>query len=144
MKELVGKFIEDIFINETKRELIFVCQDKDGHNAIKYFIEGDCCSTSYLESFDDISVLFDATVTHTSADNIWALSWNNIEHSDPDVDVLKAAFVILTTTKGRCTIEVRSESNGYYSGYIVVADDYTWDAFQQEVHRFISLKTSRW
>src|SRR5258708_33924491 len=49
MKELLGKFIKEIYISENKTVLAFIEYDFP-HNCLVYISIGDCCSETWFES----------------------------------------------------------------------------------------------
>lgn len=78
---------------------------------IKYYAEGDCCSSSFIEDIDDLEVLQNCTITEVDS-----VSGHQIDKNDYEVH--KWTFVKFTTDKGRATLSFRNESNGYYNGYL--------------------------
>lgn len=78
---------------------------------IEYRAIGECCSSSFIESIDDLSVLQDCTIFDVQI----------VEGESKDVDdysVHKWHFVKFKTSKGWATLSFRNESNGYYDGQL--------------------------
>ena len=58
MKELEGKTVKRLFVNDSQDELVFDCVD----GLLSFSVVGDCCSSSYFNDVLNTDALFDATV----------------------------------------------------------------------------------
>jgi hypothetical protein len=76
--------------------------------------EGYCCSESWFESVDVDGIGGVITKIDTGTENQKPIE-------DKPEGVILSCFGTVYTTKGRTTWEMRNESNGYYSGYIVTS-----------------------
>lgn len=102
--DLVG---EDILkIKWTSEEVTFMC--KSGVYVFK--AEGDCCSTSWIEAFDDSKDLTGVILA------VKTLELPQIQTEEPDS--LKVYGYGIITQVGEYTLEFRNESNGYYGGWL--------------------------
>lgn len=108
---LIGNTIAEVRADEKTRpeHIEFLCASGD---RIQYYAEGDCCSLSWIEHISGLDALIGAEVAlvkeHASEDA-------TPDGDDGKVDVYKWT---IETNKGRCDIEMRNESNGYYSGWL--------------------------
>lgn len=84
---------------------------------------GDCCSSSWFEHLDGAAALLGSTIL--AVEEVQGPD-GTPDHED---DVLQTYFLKFTTTKGRATLEMRNESNGYYGGSFDVMpfDQVTYD-----------------
>lgn len=117
MEELIGKSINNIYVNSDKTRIVFQCWNR----FICYDVLGDCCSTSWIEHIsglpkEDHYYNLDAWLFSFRVDDITSLECRNIEV--PDREFVEIFGYRLIGPKGEITIEMRNESNGYYSGYI--------------------------
>ena len=86
---------------------------------IYFFVEGDCCSHSWIEHFETPSDIEGAVII-------------DIEHLEGDLmpgekepspyDHRQYYKTVIKTSKGDIDIEYRNDSNGFYGGYI----DWRW------------------
>lgn len=74
--------------------------------------EGDCCSHSWIEGIDDTSALLGKIQEVEEMDNV------QVDQEDEYGDLIQFYGLKITTDKGRCVIDYRNESNGYYGGYM--------------------------
>lgn len=84
-------------------------------DAVAFSAEGDCCSSSYIESLDNPDIFKSAIF-----DDVDAVSGGQKEVDD--LDVHKWTFYKFKTNKGMCTLSFRNESNGYYDGYLELVE----------------------
>lgn len=121
MKELIGKTVEMVLVDEDKNGyLVFII--KDGAPVV-YAIEGDCCSSSWLEDIIGVENFDGAHVVTAEKKEFSDQDWNEAKglHADTkpnewEDDCLQIFGYTLGTDKGNIDIELRNESNGYYSG----------------------------
>ena len=91
----------------------FEIQFEDG--VVRFSVEGDCCSRSWIEHFEvpnDLSgsILLSVTENLMSSTN---------DENDNNLKVYETRF---RTNKGDIVLEYRNSSNGYYGGYLEVID----------------------
>jgi hypothetical protein len=103
---MIGKKVKNTQF--TEENLTFILEDG---TKITYNAVGDCCSSSYIESIDDLDVLQNCEILEMQA-----VSGEEKEVSDYDFH--KWTFYKFKTTKGYATLSFRNESNGYYDGYL--------------------------
>lgn len=84
---------------------------------LKYYAEGDCCSSSYIESIDNFEALQNTLLISTES--------VSGEQKDFDYETHKWTFYKFKTTKGDATLSFRNESNGYYNGYLSYSGEST-------------------
>lgn len=97
----------------TEDELIFTTIRND---LLKFYASGDCCSHSYIESIDDISVLQDCEILRVTEER------GETKEVD-DFNYIKWTFYKFKTNKGVATLSFRNESNGYYNGCLEASDE---------------------
>jgi hypothetical protein len=111
--ELVGKTIHSVALNEDNTEITFVTDAEP----VTLVARGDCCSQCWIESLDDPEALL-GTVTDVEEiemPDLGNISTNNYP-GDYSVDQVDYYGLKITTDKGRCVIDYRNDSNGYYGG----------------------------
>lgn len=110
MKELEGKIIQEVWIDQANERFLMFQTDQ---GLLAYEAEGDCCSESWF-----YHVL--------GVDNLIGQRVLEIEHVDlgepldgfsrQDVDELYG--VKIKTERGWADVEFRNSSNGYYGGWL--------------------------
>jgi len=120
---LLGKCITSVEISDSRDIITFITTE----GAVKLYAEGDCCSTTWIESLDDEQALFG---TVQDVENLPMLDLGSIPtHHHQNVDVISYYGLKITTEKGRCVIDYRNDSNGYYGGALVTEQElrgWTW------------------
>ena len=111
MKELIGKKITGLRINEDQSVLAF---DTD-QGVIAYDVWGDCCSEAWFADITGVGALIGGTVQ--TADEV-SMDGYNVEDGRTRQDVDEAYGYKLTTDKGYADIVFRNSSNGNYGGSI--------------------------
>ena len=111
MKELIGKKITGLRINEDQSVLVF---DTD-QGAVGYKALGDCCSESWFADITGVSALLGGTVQ--TADEV-SMEGYNVEDGRGRQESDEAYGYKLTTDKGYADVVFRNSSNGYYGGSI--------------------------
>lgn len=109
-KDFIGKKIEAVFVSDDDQLLYLQTGPTE---AIKFQAEGDCCSSSYFNDINGISVLLGGTIAKiediaNARDDIRDSEWG---------DLTQFYGVKIVTDKGYCDIIYRNESNGYYGGW---------------------------
>lgn len=111
MQELIGKHASRLLC--TPDHTLIAIEFADGSREC-YAAVGDCCSESWFHHIEGSDALSEATIREIEATGNVTLPGPSSRQEYDDV-----SFVCITTDKGRCVIELRNASNGYYSGEIV-------------------------
>ena len=121
MKELVGKTIRGVEVNDDETLLRFQC---DG-GPVTFEVDGDCCSSSWFADLIGYEALIGRAVAEVREVELaeGKSPPNDVPTSGPliaagrsrqEEDALYG--YVITTDRGRCTIAFRNSSNGYYGG----------------------------
>ena len=106
---LLNKTILSVTMSDDKQVMTFVTMS----GPVVVRAEGDCCSGSWFESIDDPAALL-GTVRDVEEIPMPDLG------DQPDHDVMQYYGLKITTERGRAVIDYRTDSNGYYGGYLEV------------------------
>jgi hypothetical protein len=109
----VGKEIVKHSLNAGGTELVL--HFADGSQAV-LVPEGDCCSSSWIESIDDEHALHGKVAKIEEIDMPDRGNVGTEKH--PGVEEVKYYGLRITTDKGRSVIDYRNDSNGYYGGWL--------------------------
>lgn len=109
---LIGKTITEMKIARDKKAILFI-SDCGLHYVAK--VEGDCCSTSWVESIEMPALGLPFRILQ-----ITDLELNKGPVSNDEYEYLQFYGAKVSTDKGDMIIDYRNESNGYYGG------DITW------------------
>lgn len=107
-EELIGKHIKNAYFNNGN--IYLQC------NQVKTYClepEGDCCAHAYVNAVNGADALIDATIT-----SIEDLEFSS--NGDGDYSVIDVWGHRIHTTKGICTLDMRTEHNGYYGGWLKI------------------------
>jgi hypothetical protein len=110
MKELIGKTISGIRVNEDQSVLIF---DHPNGTTTGYVAEGDCCSETWFADITGVAALLGGTVAEVEQVEMEAVEDGRTRQ---EWDLFYG--VKLRTDKGFADIVYRNSSNGYYGGWI--------------------------
>lgn len=100
-----------VTLNDSKDVVTFTFQDG---GRIRYAVEGDCCSHSWIEELTVPDDIKDQTLVDVQDENMGTLD------SDNEYETLQSYQTKFRTAKGdTITLEYRNSSNGYYGGYLV-------------------------
>ena len=114
---LVGRYITDFEISEDRNDITFFL--KNGKLVLA--CGGDCCSTTWIESIDDSGALHGLVL---SAEEVSMPDLGSVAtHFRPEVDEVQYYGLKVTTENGRCVIDYRNDSNGYYGGNLYVLEN---------------------
>jgi hypothetical protein len=113
MKELIGKTVSGLRVNEDQSILAF--DHPDGTSTV-YETYGDCCSETWFADITGVSTLLGGTVIE--AEEV-ALQMAQDSRTRQEED--KFYGVKLRTDKGYADIVYRNSSNGYYGGNIYLS-----------------------
>jgi hypothetical protein len=139
--KLTGRTIRTVVLNAARDQIDFAFHD----GSVLLGVEGDCCSSSWIEHMDipddiagakitsiddDFSMDEDEYITmHGSVIAQAKLTERAMEREDSGYSRDNCITVYQTkfhTTKGTITLEYRNESNGYYGGYLVELGATDW------------------
>jgi hypothetical protein len=115
VKDLVGKQILNVLISPDRHTLVFITNK----GTVAYYAEGDCCSNSWFESFDNLEVLQNQVVE--------SLESIPVKGTQNEYDYIQIYGIRLNTQQGYALIEYRNSSNGYCGGWcqkIVAPENY--------------------
>ena len=112
---LVGKTINKMMIADDNLAILFQCAD--GDHIVR--VDGDCCSSSWIESIELPALGFPAEVIQVSDLDLPGSDDNHPEH-----ECLAVYGCKLTTSKGDIVIDYRNSSNGYYGGNLSWPNEY--------------------
>ena len=107
MKELLGKKINKILVNEDQSALIFETDSGD----VAYDTYADCCSVTWFADITGVLNLLGATVTDVEEVDIESVDDGRTRQEEDCFYGVK-----VTTNKGYADIVYRNSSNGYYGG----------------------------
>lgn len=107
-QELLHEKISSVYLEISKEFLIF---ETTTGKKFGYRAEGDCCSKSHFEHVNGLQSLFGNEVLRV------------VERAMPedtrgDWETIRYYGWTLETKNGRCDIEMRNTSNGYYGGSV--------------------------
>ena len=109
MKELIGKKITGIFVNEYQSELIF----NTDQGLIGYYTLTDCCDETWFADIIGVSALLGGVVQSSEEVPMVEISDNRTRQ-----EIDKIYGIKIKTDKGYVDIIFRNSSNGYYNGSI--------------------------
>lgn len=114
LKVLVGMVLEKAF--KSNDDVYLVCSDQ---SVVRLRPEGDCCANCFIAGATLTDVLSGATVTAVE---------DLEEHSeDKGCDSVVDTWAHrIHTSRGTCTLEMRTEHNGYYRGWLNVDTEPTF------------------
>lgn len=115
-KFLVGKIIKEMHINAEKNVLRFILDNGD---LIYASAVGDCCSTSWFEDIEYAECLYNNTILKIFERE---MPERFRDEKTIDKDFIELYGWTMETQSGRCDIEMRNQSNGYYGGEVIVSD----------------------
>lgn len=114
MKELIGQTVRKIFIDVDDESIAFVTDTQ----VIGYATDGECCSSTWIDSVTGVEALLNQTVlTHESMNNV-ELGKDRDTVEGHYIEVMENYGEKLTTQQGHIDIIYRNSSNGYYMGSI--------------------------
>ncbi len=105
---LVGKTIRRASIADDNKALLFELTTGE---LIRARCDGDCCSSTWIESVEGADVLLGEEVV--AAEDIQMPSQ---EYDEDKFECVAFYGFKITTKRGSCVIDYRNESNGYYGG----------------------------
>lgn len=123
MKELIGKTVVSLEVNECENVLVFNCTD----DKVVYYAYGDCCSETWFADIVGVQCLIGATVLDSQD-----ISLPYVEDGRCRQEYDRFYGVKLMTNKGYVDIVYHNSSNGYYGGSIELCEnDLTYKSFRE-------------
>lgn len=114
-KALMGKTISGYDLDDKGTRLIL---HVDGGKPITLGTDGECCSQTWIEQIDAPDALVG---TVQDVEEIEMPNLGNIDGKrHQGVEEVAYYGLKITTNKGRCVIDYRNDSNGYYGGNLYV------------------------
>jgi len=114
---LIGEIPVDIALSPSKLSLGIACASG---KIVVYEATGDCCSHSWFESIYGETQVLGSPVTGIRAVNIDLLSVYGMKHNNEceenDSGIISYYAYEIATNQGKCLIDFRNSSNGYYGG----------------------------
>lgn len=114
-EKMIGKTVVSHSLADDGSLLTLQC--KDG-SRIYLTPSGACCSSSWIESIDAPDAL------HGTIHDVEDREMPDLGHvgteRHPSVDYVRYYGLMIATEKGRCVIDYRNDSNGYYGGWLTV------------------------
>ncbi len=120
MQELIGKIITGVYLSDDDTRIAFTTETGE---ALTYATGGDCCSESWFSDIIAIHDLLGNQVLEVEEKEEQAA-----EGTRQGYDIIYG--YTLKTVQGRCDVNFRNSSNGYYGGscYFTGASDEDYSA----------------
>jgi hypothetical protein len=113
---IIGKRIASVRLCGAKDRIVFAFTDG---TARAFGVEGDCCSTSWIEHLEAPNDIAGATLL--SVEDSGQVG-DDIEQDEQECDVVRVYNTRFRTDRGDVVLEFRNSSNGFYGGYLCDAD----------------------
>ncbi len=115
MKDLLGKTINRIFVNENQEKIVF----ETDQGPIAYEGYGDCCSETWFADFTGVEALLGARIIKVEGLDLSALTddYGNAKDNRTRQEFDALYGVKFITPQGYADLIYRNSSNGYYGGY---------------------------
>lgn len=107
---MIGKKLKSAELSADKQRITFRFQDGFARS---FGVDGDCCSSSWIEHFETPGRLDGAELLGVE-DSASVQIDNHPEH-----DCLQVYWTKFNTSVGSIVLEFRNSSNGYYGGYLI-------------------------
>jgi len=118
-EELVGQKIMGVTFPNNDTEMVIKTEEWKYH----YIAEGDCCAAAYIAEFDfnDLArILGKEVVAVASRGHSETEGWNTVD----------TEFYTIKTHSGDVEVELRTEHNGYYCGWLkLISTEKIWPVF---------------
>ena len=115
LEALKGKTITAYELEKSGDYIVFTMNDG---SMVRLNAYGDCCSTTWIESLDAPDALLGTVKDVREIDMPDRGNIDGKRHKD--VHIVQYYGIKITTNKGRCVIDYRNDSNGYYGGSLEV------------------------
>ncbi len=119
-EELVGQTVRDLSLKDDGTTLII----KTDKYKYTFVAEGDCCAVAYVLPVeeDDLKAFLGNKVVQA---NVGEYKSEVLDYGQTDTE-----FYHLRTHGGDITLELRTEHNGYYSGWLMmIGREEVWPVF---------------
>ena len=119
--ELVGQIVQAIILEKDGQRLII----KTNKYKYTFVAEGDCCAVAYVLEPDeeDLKDFLGNKIVQATSSAVSVTNDDSGEQTDTE-------FYNLRTHKGELTLELRTEHNGYYCGWLMlVGREEVWPVF---------------
>lgn len=115
--DMIGKKLAGVELQDNGERITFTFE---GGGERSFGVEGDCCSTSWIEHLEVPNDIAGATLLSVdgSAPITQDHDAHDVDHQDDSIEVYNTAF---KTDRGEIILEYRNSSNGFYGGYLVEA-----------------------
>lgn len=114
-RDMIGRKLSTVTLNDDGAAVLFTFDE--GPTA-RFDVEGDCCSTSWVEHLELPGNIKGATVL--SVDDSVPITQDHSEHDeDNGGDSIQVYNTVFRTDRGDIVLEYRNSSNGYYGGSLV-------------------------
>lgn len=107
--ELVGKTVQSVRLSPDKEYFFLVTEDAREY---QYRVEGDCCSSSWIEHLSTPPQVEGAVITEVRDEG-------GEDVPSDEHECLTVYQTHFRTNRGDITLEYRNSSNGYYGGFLV-------------------------
>lgn len=111
---LIGKTVVAVHLADDKKAIKF---EVEGGDSIIARADGDCCSSTWIESLDAPQALIGRVIA------VEYLDMPQLPQTD-EFEVVAYYGLKITTEKGSCVLDYRNESNGYYGGNLAWPEEY--------------------
>jgi len=131
-EELVGQIVRDIALEKDGQKLII----RTNKYKYTFVAEGDCCAVAYVLEPDkeDLQNFLGNPVVQAMASKVTVTNDDYGNQTDTE-------FYSLRTHKGDLTLELRTEHNGYYCGWLMlIGREEVWPVFDDIREKAISEK----
>jgi hypothetical protein len=120
-KELIGQSVDSVTLEKEGQRLII----QTDRYRYTFVAEGDCCAHAYVLTPDE------ADLKAFLGNEIMQATTSRISVPNGDYgDCTDTEFYNLRTHNGDLTLELRTEHNGYYSGWLMqVGREEVWPVF---------------
>ena len=119
MDELIGRTVTALYVDpgqdDEDNEYIWLAVETDD-GTYQYYVEGDCCSSSWFNDILGVQNLLGQTVTAVERVDMPEPPADLVNPQGYSYDCLQDYGIKLTTLLGYCDVIFRNESNGYYGG----------------------------
>ena len=119
--ELVGQAVQKIILEKEGQTLII----KTEKYKYTFVAEGDCCAVAYVlePSEEDLKDFLGNKIIQATSSPVTVKNDDWGQHTDTE-------FYNLRTHNGDLTLELRTEHNGYYSGWLMqIGREELWPVF---------------
>lgn len=110
---MVGRKLRSIELSEDRQYITVTFEDE---TYIKFYTEGDCCSSSWVEHLNLPGDIKGATF-------LSAEDSGRVDAFDEGYEYIQVYNTVFHTSVGDIVLEYRNSSNGYYGGCLTVAED---------------------